>query len=28
VFSPRSLVRDASGRIGQAARDPGPTLFG
>ncbi|MCG3189420.1 MAG: hypothetical protein LKCHEGNO_01799 [Burkholderiaceae bacterium] len=28
VFSPRSLVRDASGRVGQVARDPGPTLFG
>ena len=28
VFSPRSLVRDASGRVGHVARDPGPTLFG
>jgi hypothetical protein len=28
VFSPRSLVGDASGRVGHAARDPGPTLFG
>lgn len=28
VFSPRSLVRDAGGRVGQVARDPGPTLFG
>lgn len=28
VFSPRSLIRDASSRIGQVARDPGPTLFG
>jgi len=28
VFSPRSLVLDASGRVGHVARDPGPTLFG
>ncbi|HEX6019148.1 MAG TPA: DUF1631 family protein [Burkholderiaceae bacterium] len=28
VFSPRSLIRDAGSRIGQVARDPGPTLFG
>ncbi|HEY6353253.1 MAG TPA: DUF1631 family protein, partial [Burkholderiaceae bacterium] len=28
VFSPRSLVGDASGRVGRVARDPGPTLFG
>jgi hypothetical protein len=28
VFSPRSLVSDASDRIGQVAREPGPTLFG
>ena len=28
VFSPRSLVRGASERIGQVAREPGPTLFG
>ena len=28
VFSPRSLVGDASGRIGHVSRDPGPTLFG
>jgi hypothetical protein len=25
---PRSLVRDASGRVGRVSRDPGPTLFG
>lgn len=28
VFSARSLVGDASERVGHAARDPGPTLFG
>ena len=28
VFSPRSLVADASGRVGHVSRDPGPTLFG
>jgi len=28
VFSPRSLMRGAGNRIGQVARDPGPTLFG
>jgi hypothetical protein len=28
VFAPRSLVADASGRIGHVSRDPGPTLFG
>jgi Protein of unknown function (DUF1631) len=28
VFSPRSLVADANGRLGHVARDPGPTLFG
>jgi hypothetical protein len=28
VFSPRSLVGDASSRVDHVARDPGPTLFG
>jgi hypothetical protein len=28
VFSPRSLVADASGRVGHVVRDPGPTQFG
>jgi hypothetical protein len=28
TLTPRSLVRDASGRIGHVSRDPGPTLFG
>ena len=28
VFSPRSLVADASGRVGHVTRDPGPTQFG
>ena len=28
VFSPRSLVADASGRVGHVFRDPGPTQFG
>jgi len=28
VFSPRSLVADASGRVGHVSRDPGPTPFG
>ncbi|HSB23142.1 MAG TPA: hypothetical protein VLE94_08535 [Burkholderiaceae bacterium] len=28
VFSPRSLIGDASGRVGHVSRDPGPTLFG
>lgn len=28
AFSPRSLVADASERVGHATRDPGPTLFG
>jgi hypothetical protein len=28
VFAPRSLMADASERVGQATRDPGPTLFG
>jgi len=28
VFSPRSLMADANQRVGQVARDPGPTLFG
>ena len=28
TMSPRSLVHDASGRVGRLSRDPGPTLFG
>ena len=28
TLTPRSLVHDASGRIGRVSRDPGPTLFG
>lgn len=28
ALTPRSLVRDAAGRIGRVTRDPGPTLFG
>jgi hypothetical protein len=28
TLSPRSLVSDASGRVGRVSRDPGPTLFG
>jgi hypothetical protein len=28
VFSPRSLVGDASGRVGHVSRDPGTTQFG
>jgi len=28
VFSPRSLVADASGRVGHVTRDPGSTLLG
>ena len=28
TLSPRSLVHDASGRVGRVSRDPGPTLFG
>ncbi|HEY6512354.1 MAG TPA: DUF1631 family protein [Burkholderiaceae bacterium] len=28
VFAPRSLVADATGRVGHVTRDPGPTLFG
>jgi hypothetical protein len=28
TLTPRSLMRDAAGRAGQVARDPGPTLFG
>jgi hypothetical protein len=28
VFAPRSLMADANERVGQATRDPGPTLFG
>jgi len=28
TMSPRSLVHDASGRVGRMSRDPGPTLFG
>ena len=28
TLSPRSLVHDASGRMGRVSRDPGPTLFG
>ncbi len=28
TLAPRSLVRDAGGRIGRVSRDPGPTLFG
>ena len=28
TLTPRSLVRDASARIGRVSRDPGPTLFG
>jgi hypothetical protein len=28
TLTPRSLVHDASGRIGRISRDPGPTLFG
>ena len=28
TLAPRSLVHDASGRVGRVSRDPGPTLFG
>jgi hypothetical protein len=28
ALTPRSLMRDASGRVGRVSRDPGPTLFG
>lgn len=28
TLTPRSLVHDASGRVGRVSRDPGPTLFG
>ncbi|MCW5656245.1 MAG: DUF1631 family protein [Burkholderiaceae bacterium] len=28
TLAPRSLVLDASGRVGHVSRDPGPTLFG
>jgi hypothetical protein len=28
TLTPRSLVLDASGRVGRVSRDPGPTLFG